>query len=86
MKRRFGEKKSCAIWIKEGDARTKFFLQYANSHKHTNTIWEIEDGNGILAFSFSDKVVVGVNYFKSLFIEPRGSLVLEMFDTFRLFP
>ena len=62
--------KSRAIWLESGDDNTKFFHAYARGRKVANTIWSLQDEEGISHVSFEDKARCGVNHFQHLFKAP----------------
>ena len=39
--------KSRALWIEVGDKNTQFFHKYASYRKNLNTIWEIQNEDGV---------------------------------------
>jgi hypothetical protein len=44
--------KSRAIWLANGDEKTKFFQDYAKGRKYVNTIWNMKDQEGRVVSSF----------------------------------
>lgn len=64
--------KSRATWLSQGDNNTKFFHNYANQRRITNSIWKIKDAGGELD---SDKKYLekdAVQHFKEVYSKDRA--------------
>jgi hypothetical protein len=59
--------KSRALWLKAGNNNTKYFHQFANFRKNTNTISDIKNAKGRTVSSFQEKAEAGASYFENLF-------------------
>jgi hypothetical protein len=68
------------IWIKEVDNNRKKIVQFTNFHKKLDLIWEIRDANNSMVCYFKDKDEEGVQYFQSLFQDPRGCLIQKILE------
>ena len=59
--------KSRSIWLEARDENTRYFHQYANRRRLTNSIWEALDGQINLVFD-QKSIKAGANsYFTSLY-------------------
>ena len=59
--------KSRAIWLNSGDENTKFFHAYAIGRKMKNTIWELNDDDGLSVSCFEGLSSLWVEHYKNLF-------------------
>jgi len=78
--------KSRAIWLLSGDDKTKFFHAYAKGRKAHNTIWELQEGDGLSTSSFEGLSNMGVKHFKKLFEAQPGTSIEEIIRMAGLFP
>jgi hypothetical protein len=78
--------KSRALWLKAGDNNMKFFHNFSNHRKNTNTIWEIKDDEGSKASTFREKDEVGACHFEKLFEAPEGFQIQEILEVVNKFP
>lgn len=67
--------KSRAIWLKDGDENTNFFLNYAKGRKNSNTIWKLKDEEGREANTFESLSLMGRSHFQKLFTD-KGEVTL----------
>jgi len=56
-----------SLCLKVGDNNTKFFHNFPNHRKNTNTIWEMKDDEGSEASTFREKTKAGARHFEKLF-------------------
>ena len=59
--------KSRVLWIKEGDANTRFFHSYASARRNTNTIWSLLDEEGNLVAGDPALKRLGKQHFRGYF-------------------
>lgn len=60
--------KSRAIWLQAGDGNTKFFHNFANGRKATNTIWQMPCETEGWASTHPQLARLGITHFKRQFI------------------
>ena len=77
---------SRALWLKEGDANTKFFHLFASAKRNSNTIWSLNGQDGISVTEDLDLKALGVKHFSNLFCDDKSSDISEQLKVVRLFP
>ena len=77
--------KSRALWLECGDDNTKFFHAYARGRKATNTIWSLQDEEGIHV-DFEAKARCGVIHFQKLFKASPQASIEEVIRLSQMFP
>lgn len=75
-----------AIWLLEGDDNTKFFHKFANGKKDVNTIWQLNNENGIPLSSFRQLSGVATSHFKQAYSAPPNITLGEIILVAQLFP
>ena len=75
-----------ALWIEACDINTHFFHRYASHHKNINTIWEIQNEEGIM-ISSRDKIKKDAEtHFKSLFKDQRKYIIGNQMKVIEHYP
>lgn len=70
--------RSRAIWLKEGDDKTKFFHRHANGRKAINTIWELKKEDGTTVNTFRGLASLATAHFKKIYKEPPHATMAEI--------
>jgi len=63
--------KSRVIWIKCGDNNTKFFHNFSNHRRVTNTVWDVVNAQGIVVNSQFELAWEAKTHFQNVFKDPR---------------
>eukprot|EP00253_Pinus_taeda_P031439 PITA_31439 len=78
--------RSRAIWLKAGDANSRFFHNFANGRRVANTIWNLPIPDGGLADSFIKLSRLGTSHFKGIFKSLVGTNLAEIINVASHFP
>ncbi|XP_074267317.1 uncharacterized protein LOC141590643 [Silene latifolia] len=79
----FWRQRSRALWLKDGDRKTKYFHKKARQRKRKNYISRVVDGRGVVREGGDAIREAAVDYVSTLFGSSRPSQVSELFDGVR---
>lgn len=63
--------RSRAIWMKEGDANTKFYHKFSSGRKAINTIWQLQNAQGQVVNTFQQLDELATSHFKQIYHDTR---------------
>ena len=69
-----------------GDDNTSFLHKFANHRKNINSIWKIEDDDGLPLEGFESIAKAGVQHFETLFQEEKVLHLPDIMKTVGHFP
>lgn len=78
--------KSQAVWIQSGDKNPKFFQNFANHRRISNSIWDLEDQNGNLLSDYDSISSNVISYFKKIFARDNSLSIESQLQVIKLFP
>ena len=74
------------MWLESGDDNTKFFHAYAKGRKAANTVWSLEDDQGLVFDTFDSMASLGEEHFKNLYKAPDHATLAEVIRIAQVFP
>jgi len=78
--------KSHAIWIREGDKKTKFFHKFVSHRRNVNTIWSLDDKKGDIQRSLPGMKYVAKGFFEGVYDNPLGEDLLSQLHSLEHMP
>ena len=78
--------KSRVVRILCGDDNTAFFHKHVNHRKNINSIWNIQNDDGIQVEGFESISKVGVQHFETLFQEEKNLHIMEIMKIVEHYP
>jgi hypothetical protein len=78
--------KSRATWLSKGDLNTKYFHNYANERRITNSIWELVDAGGRTIRDQASLKKDALFHFQGIFVDTGTIPILEQLKVINLFP
>ena len=77
--------KSRALWIEVGDKNTKYFHAYANQRRNINSIWNIQNDEGLTVTSQSEIESAAFKHFKDFYQDTPSDISTQV-EVARLLP
>ena len=78
--------KSRIKWASQGDSNTKFFHAVASGRRAQNSVWSLEDHEGLLIEDEDTLKVMGKDFFANIFIDEGSTSLEHQLKVFSLFP
>lgn len=78
--------KSRAIWLAHGDKNSKNFHNFASARRNMNTIWEIQDAQGLLISGTDQLKLEVVNFFGNIYKDVGDCVLQDQIKVARLYP
>ena len=74
------------LWLHEGDSNSKLFNIYANYRKIINTIWEIQNENGIFITSGEDIKKDALSLFHNIYADLDTNEIVQQLEVIKNYP
>lgn len=78
--------KSRATWVKAGDENSKFFHNFSNHWRITNSIWDLKVNEDLILNKAPKLKQAAINHFQRLFTKLDHNNILQQLNTVQTFP